>query len=83
MFKTFYSSIYSQSRKLLSVEVKRDPEATRAAPEVQEELTKAGVNAEAQAVRNALNYLQGRSVLRRVGYGKYQLEDGRIIDGLP
>jgi hypothetical protein len=62
---------------------RRDPQSVRGAPEVQAELAKSGIAPEPQAVRNALSYLSGRCVLRRVGYGKYQLEDGRIIDGLP
>lgn len=60
-----------------------DPMTVRGAPEVQTELAKVGIASEPQAVRNALSYLSGRSVLRKVGYGKYQLEDGRIIDGPP
>ncbi len=62
---------------------KLDPHAVRDASDVQAELEKQGSPAEAQSVRNALSYLSGRSVLRRVGYGKYQLQDGRIIEGLP
>lgn len=59
------------------------PGAVMAAGEVQEALSQHGAIAEPQAVRNALNYLNGRSVLRRVGYGRYQLADGRIVEGPP
>lgn len=57
------------------------PDAVMAAREVQEVLNQRGAAADPQAVRNALNYLNGRSVLRRVGYGRYQLADGRIVEG--
>lgn len=59
------------------------PDAVMAAGEVQEVLNQRGAVADPQAVRNALNYLNGRSVLRRVGYGRYQLADGRIVEGPP
>lgn len=59
----------------------KTPDAVMAAGEVQEALIQHGAAAEPQAVRNALNYLNGRSVLRRVGYGRYQLADGRIVEG--
>jgi hypothetical protein len=62
---------------------KKTPGAVMAAAEVQEALSERGNAANAQAVRNALNYLNGRSVLRRVGYGRYQLADGRIVEGPP
>lgn len=61
----------------------KTPGAVMAAGEVQEALTQHGAAANPQAVRNALNYLNGRSVLRRVGYGRYQLADGRIVEGPP
>jgi hypothetical protein len=62
---------------------KLESKSILAAPEVREKLEKTGKPADIQSVRNALTYLQGRSILRRIGYGKYQLEDGRIIDGAP
>jgi hypothetical protein len=61
----------------------KTPGAVMAAGEVQEALSQRGAHADPQAVRNALNYLNGRSVLRRVGYGRYQLADGRVIEGPP
>ena len=62
---------------------KREPHAVRDAPQVVDVLAKAGKPAEAQPVRNALSYLNNRRVLRRVGYGLYQLEDGSFVEGLP
>ena len=61
----------------------QDPAVILAAGEVKAELAKAGTETDPQTVRNALNYLNGRSVLRRVGYGRYQLSDGRIVEGPP
>ena len=61
----------------------RDPKVVRAAPAVKDELAKAGKNADIQTVRNALTYLQGRSVLSRVGYGLYRLNDGSLKEGPP
>lgn len=62
---------------------KNDPGAGRDTSEVVEELSRQGKHVEAQPVRLALNYLKSRRILRRIGYGKYQLEDGSIVDGIP
>ena len=62
---------------------KQDPGTQRGAPEVKKELAKAGKPADAQPIRNALNYLSQRRVPRRVGYGLYQLSDGSFVEGLP
>ena len=59
---------------------RRAPSVPKAAPEVQAELAKATqTTVEPQSVRNALNYLNQRRILRRVGYGRYILEDGSLI----
>ena len=47
------------------------------------ELAQQGKRYEPQPVRLALNYLNSRRILQRVGYGKYRLENGDIVDGLP
>lgn len=60
---------------------KRDPSAQRAAADVVAELEKQGEKPDPKPVRYALNYLEGRRVLRRIGYGKYQLASGEIVDG--
>lgn len=62
---------------------KRTPNVARAAPEVLKELQKAGVAAEPQSVRNALNYLNSRRIVQRIGYGRYIMEDGSIVEGPP
>jgi hypothetical protein len=61
---------------------KREPHTKRGALDVVAEL---GLDKaqDAQPVRYALNYLHDRRVLRRVGYGKYQLENGDLVDGPP
>ena len=60
---------------------KRDPQTARGALDVVAEL---GLKKDqAQPVRYAINYLKSRRILRRIGYGKYQLEDGSIVDGIP
>jgi hypothetical protein len=59
---------------------KSEPNVKRAAPDVVDALAKRGKTVEATPVRQALNYLNSRRILRRVGYGLYQLEDGRIVD---
>jgi hypothetical protein len=59
-----------------------DPMAERAVADVVAALAaEMGKKVEAQPVRLALNYLNSRRILRRVGYGKYQLENGEIVDG--
>ena len=60
---------------------KREPEVTRAAQEVKEKLANEGKDADVQAVRNALNYLNSRHVLQRIGYGRYRLADGSLVEG--
>ena len=62
---------------------KREPEAQRSAPEVVAALADKGTTVDVAPVRYALNYLHGRRVLQRVGYGKYRLEDGSLVEGLP
>lgn len=62
---------------------KREPDVTRAAPEVREKLADEGKDADVQAVRNALNYLNSRRVLQRIGYGRYRLADGSLVEGPP
>ena len=62
---------------------RNSPTETRDTADVVFELAKKGKPADAQPVRLAMNYLNSRRILRRVGYGKYQLEDGSIVDGLP
>jgi hypothetical protein len=54
----------------------REPAIERGALEIARELA-----VEAQPVRNALNYLNSRRVLQRVGYGKYRMGDGSLVDG--
>jgi hypothetical protein len=61
-----------------------DPKVERAVADVVAALAvEMGKTVEAQPVRLALNYLNSRRILRRVGYGKYQLENGEIVDGPP
>lgn len=63
---------------------RKEPMMARAAPEVQAEIEKtSNARIEPQAVRNALNYLHSRQVLQRIGYGRYRLADGSVIDGPP
>ena len=62
---------------------KNEPGVSRTAREVVEKLSEMDKTAKPQPVRLAMNYLSSRRILRRIGYGKYQLEDGRIVDGLP
>jgi hypothetical protein len=62
---------------------RREPAIARAAPEVVRELAKVGVTAEPQTVRNALNYLNSRRIVQRIGYGRYIMEDGSVVEGPP
>ena len=62
---------------------KREPTVERGTADVVQELAKVGVAAEPQSVRNALNYLNSRRIVQRVGYGRYRMEDGSIVEGPP
>jgi repressor of nif and glnA expression len=46
-------------------------------------LERGGMKADIKPVRYSLNYLRNRQILRRVGYGLYQMEDGSIVEGPP
>jgi len=62
---------------------KNDPGAHHAAADVVAALEKRGAEADPKPVRYALNYLENRRYLRRVGYGLYQLASGEIVQGSP
>lgn len=58
------------------------------AQDVLDELDKRGLSADRKAVYNALTYLSSsedmsRRILRKVGYGRYQLMNGDWIEGPP
>jgi hypothetical protein len=59
---------------------KDDPGTEHSVTEVVEALAKQD---DPQPVRLALSYLTSRRILHRIGYGKYRLEDGSIVDGIP
>lgn len=59
---------------------RNDPGTEHSVADVVEALSKQD---DPQPVRLALSYLTSRRILHRIGYGKYRLEDGSIVDGLP
>jgi hypothetical protein len=60
---------------------KSEPAVERGAPEVHDALAKSGKPAEPQSIRNALNYMSSRQILQRVGYGRYRMADGSMMEG--
>lgn len=62
---------------------KSNPGVERGAAEVIAALAEKNISAEIKPIYNVLNYLNGMNVIRRVGYGRYLMVDGSIIDGPP
>lgn len=65
---------------------KEDRRSEWTAAEVLVALGERGHEAPRKAVYNALNYLSlgqnsPRRILRKIGYGRYQLEDGSLVEG--
>lgn len=61
----------------------RDQKREWTAADVVATLADSGVTAESKPVYNALTYLKGTKVIRRIGYGRYQLANGTVVDGIP
>lgn len=62
---------------------KSKPGVEHSAAEVVSALVERDIPADIKPVYNALNYLHGMNILRRVGYGRYLMADGTMIDGPP
>lgn len=73
----------SELTKNVYLVFKNDPKTKRDAKGVVDVLERGGMKADIKPVRYSLNYLRNRQILRRVGYGLYQMEDGSIVEGPP